>query len=48
MGKKRSSGRKREIFDPSQDYESRTTGKVKAINTWDDIEHDEEDQCMYR
>ncbi|CAM0141429.1 something about silencing protein 10 [Umbelopsis sp. WA50703] len=44
MGKKRSSGRKREIFDPSQDYESRTTGKVKAINTWDDIEHDEEDQ----
>ncbi|KAJ2955768.1 hypothetical protein NQZ79_g8278 [Umbelopsis isabellina] len=44
MGKKRSSGRKREVFDPSQDYESRTTGKVKAVNTWDDIEHDEEDQ----
>ncbi|KAG2178027.1 hypothetical protein INT43_003280 [Umbelopsis isabellina] len=43
MGKKRSSGRKREVFDPSQDYESRTTGKVNAVNTWDDIEHDEED-----
>jgi hypothetical protein len=45
MGKKRTSGRKREVFDPSGDFDNRTTGKFSAINTWNDIEHDEEDQC---
>ncbi|CAO3669196.1 unnamed protein product [Umbelopsis ramanniana] len=44
MGKKRTPGRRREVVDHSGDYDNRTEGKINAINTWNDIEHDEEDQ----
>ncbi|KAG2186968.1 hypothetical protein INT44_003196 [Umbelopsis vinacea] len=44
MGKKRTPGRRREIVDHSGDYDNRTEGKIDAINTWNDIEHDDEDQ----
>lgn len=44
MGKK-----KAPVFrDGSKQSVNKDDGKIKAIRTWDDIEHDSEDECTYQ
>lgn len=44
MGKK-----KTPVFrDGSKQSVNKDDGKIKAIRTWDDIEHDSEDECTYQ
>lgn len=41
-------GRKRTpVFRKAEDVGpiNRNAAKIKAINTWDDVEHDSEDEC---
>lgn len=43
MGKK-----KTPVFRQGKDKaSSKDSGKVKAIRTWDDVEHDSEDDCKF-
>ena len=39
--------RKTPVFRDGSKKQSHDDGKIKAIRTWDDIDHDSEDECNY-
>ena len=39
--------RKTPVFRDGSKKQSNDDGKIKAIRTWDDIDHDSEDECNY-